>query len=169
MMIDALFVNQKVILANTPLIHSVTAAMNSATLHKTAQTRFLPWEHHTTNRGLIQGNDTPPPKGTDHTPATMDTDMGDISTNHNHTTISTMTGAVAVPEGTYHAFHPATTAAHATLWSMEGPITTFSMTHTTGIVTPHSTLTTSSTDITHVTIPNTRAGLTPSTLTAWHW
>ena len=58
MMIDALFVDKQVILAATALMCSVTAAMNSATLHKTAPTRFLPQEHHATKTGLVPGHIT---------------------------------------------------------------------------------------------------------------
>ena len=88
-----------VILAATDPVHSVTAVMNLATLYKTAPTRFLPQEHHITKTGLIQGHDTPTPKG--HTSPTVGTDMGDISTNHNHTTNPTVARAAAVPEGTH--------------------------------------------------------------------
>ena len=111
MMIDALFVDEHVILAATALMCSVTTVMNLATLHRTAPTRFFCQEHHATKTGLIQGNDIPTSKGTDHTPPTIDMDMGDISTNHNHTTIPTVTAVAAVSEGTHHAPHPATTVA----------------------------------------------------------
>ena len=67
MMIDALFVDEWVILVATVLMHSVTVAMNLATLHKTAQTRFLHQEHHATKTGFIPGHDTATPGGTDHT------------------------------------------------------------------------------------------------------
>ena len=63
---------------------------------------------------FFQGHNIPAPKGTDHTPPTMGTDMGGISTNHNHATIPTVTGAAAVPEGTHCTPHPATAVAHAT-------------------------------------------------------
>ena len=63
--------------------------------------------------------------------------------------------------------HPATTSAHAALQQMDIPIATHAMTHPTGIVTPHATFTTS-TNITHATIPWTRASLTPATLTTLH-
>ena len=82
MMIDALFVDEWVILSSTAPMHSVTAVMNSATLHKTAPTRFLPPEHHATKTGLIQGHDIPTATGTDRTPPTMGTDIGDITTDH---------------------------------------------------------------------------------------
>ena len=42
-----------------PLLHSVTAGMNLATLHRTAPTRFLPQEHHATKKDFIQGIDIP--------------------------------------------------------------------------------------------------------------
>ena len=98
----------------------------------------------------------------------MGIDMGDISTDHNCTTIPTMTGTAAVLEGTHHASHPATVMAHATLQLKDALIATCAMTHPTGIVTPHATLTTSPTNITHTTIPQTGASLTPATLTALH-
>ena len=79
--------------AITASIHSVAGVMNSAALYKTAPTRFLPQEHLTTQIGLIPGHDTLTPKGTDHNPPIIDTDMGDTSPNHNHTT--TVTGAAA--------------------------------------------------------------------------
>ena len=52
-MIDVLFVNEWVILAATALMHSVTAVVNLATLHRTATTRFLSQEHHATKTDLI--------------------------------------------------------------------------------------------------------------------
>ena len=90
---------------------------------------------------------------------------GDISTDHNHATISTVTGAAAVSEGIHHTPHPATVAAHATLWLMDAPIITCVMTHPTDIVTPYPTLATSPTYATYATIPQTGAGLTPTNLT----
>ena len=90
--------------------------------------KIPPSGNHATKRGLIQGHDTPTPKGTDHIPPTMGTDMGDISTDHNHAAIPTTTGAVAVPEGTHHAPYPADTVAHATLRPMDAPITTHAIT-----------------------------------------
>ena len=95
-MIDVLFVDELVILVTASTVHSVTAAMNFATLHRTVPTRFPPQEHHATKTYLIQGIDIPRPKGTDHTLPTMVTDMGDISTDHNHDAIPTTTGAAAV-------------------------------------------------------------------------
>ena len=70
----SMFVDEWIILAITAHMHSVTAAMNSATLHRIAPTRFLCQVHHATETGLIQGNDTPMPEGTDHAPPTMGTD-----------------------------------------------------------------------------------------------
>ena len=84
---DRCFVDVQVILAATGPMHSVTAVMNLATLHKTFPTRFLCQEHHTTKKGLIQYHNTPTCKKTDHTALTMGTDMGDISTNHNHAAV----------------------------------------------------------------------------------
>ena len=168
MMINASFVNEQVILVASAPMHSVTAVMNLTTLHKTAQTQYLHQEHHATKTGLIPGNDTPTPKGTDNTQPTMGTNIGDISTNHNHATIPTLTGAGAVTEGTQCPPHPATTVANAALWLMDAPITTCTMTHPIGIVTLHPALTTSSTNITYATIPWTGVGLTPATLTILH-
>ena len=51
---------------------------------------------------------------------------------------------------------------------MDINITTHAMTHPTGIITPHSTLATSPTDITHTTIPQTGDSLTPATLNTLH-
>ena len=79
-----------------------------------------------------------------------------------------MTGAAAVPEGTHYAPHPATAVACATLWLMDAPISTCTRTHPIGIVSPLPTLTTSPTNVTHTTIPQTGAGLTPAALTALH-
>ena len=80
---------------------------------KTAPTRFHPQEYHATKTGLVPGHYTPTskPKGTDHNPPTMGTDMGDISTDHNHAANSTMTGAATFPEGTYCTPYPATVVA----------------------------------------------------------
>ena len=98
----------------------------------------------------------------------MGTDMGDISTNHNHAAIPTMTGAAAVTEGTHHTTHPDATVAHAALWPMDAPITTRAMKHPTGIVVPHLKHATSPTDATHAIIQWTIASLAPATLTALH-
>ena len=117
---------------------------------------------------LIPGHNTPTLKGTDHTPPTMGTDMGDISTNHNCTAIPNLTGAAAVPEGIHHTPHPTTTVVHAALQPMDAPIATHSMTHPRGIVTSHPELITSQTNITHTTIPWTVGILTPTTPTTLH-
>ena len=153
-------------LATPALMCSVSAVMNLATLHKTVPTRFHHQDHHATKTGLIQGHDIPTtPEGTDHIPSTMGTYMGDISTDHKHTTIPTMTGVAAVPQGTHHAPHPTTTAACAAIWLMDASIAKHTMTHHTDIVIPHPTLTTSPTNVTHTTKPQTRAGLTLATIT----
>ena len=127
------------------------ATMNLAPLQRTAPTRSLPNEHNTTKTDHVQGTNIPTPRVTDNTPTTMVTDMGDISTNHNPTTIPTMTGAV-VSEGTHCTPHPTTTAAHNTLWLMDAPIAICTITHSTSIVTCHPTLATFSADITHATM-----------------
>ena len=62
MIIDALSLDEQVIFAATALMCSVTAAMNLATLHKTALTRFLPQEHLATKTGLVQDHSIPTPK-----------------------------------------------------------------------------------------------------------
>ena len=67
-MIDVLFVDAQVTLATTAQMPSVLAVMNLAILHKTAPTRFLHQEHHTTKTDLVQGIETPTRKGTGHTP-----------------------------------------------------------------------------------------------------
>ena len=145
---------------------SVTDAVNLAILHRTAPTRFLPQEHYTTETGLIQGHDISTWKGTDHTPPTMSTNIGDNSTNHNHAAIPTMTGAAAVPEGTLHS--PSCHCRSSCCPLADGHLHCHSChdtpnrhSHT------HSTLATSPTDMTHTTIPQTRAGLTGATLTTW--
>ena len=143
------------------------AVMNLATLHWTAQTRFLPHSSYTTKTDLVQGTDIPTPKGTDPTPSIMVPDMGDISAGHSPVTIPILTGE-AVSEGTHHTPHPATAATHAALQPMEAPITTHTTTHPISIVTSHPTLTTSPMDITHATIPWTRAPLAPATPIALH-
>ena len=97
----------------------------------------------------------------------MVTDMGDISTNHIPATIPTKTQA-AVSEGTYHTPHPATAAAHATLWPMDATIAICVMTYPTGIITPHPVLTTSPADVTHTTNSWTTASLIPATPSALH-
>ena len=160
-MIDVLCEDSQVILAATALMPSVMAVMNVATLHRTVPTRFLYQEHHATKTDLIQGINTPTPKGTDHT-SIMVPGIGDISEDQSPATFLTVT-EVAVLEGTPHAPFPAIAAACAALCLMDASITTHAMTPT-SIATPHSTIATSSTDITHTT-PQTRAGFTPATPT----
>ena len=128
-------------------------------------TRSLPQEDHATKTDLIQGINIP--RGTAHTPPIMVPELRDISANHNPTTIPTVTGA-AVSEGTHHTPHPATAVAYATLWLIDAPIAICIMTHPTNIVTPHPALNISSRDVTHATIPQTRASLTPLTPTTLH-
>ena len=99
-------VDEWVIVAVTAPMHSITAVMDSSTLHRTAPTRFICQEHHASKTGLIQSNNMPTPEWTDHTPPTMDTDMGNISTDHNQAAIPTATGTAAVSEGTHHTPHP---------------------------------------------------------------
>ena len=48
-------------------------------------------------------------------------DMRDISADYNPIAIPIATGA-AISEGTCHALHPATTAAHTALWLMNAPL-----------------------------------------------
>ena len=96
----------------------------------------------------------------------MGMDLGDISTNHNHATIPTMTGTAAVPEDTHCTPHPATRVACAALQLMDAPITTHVMMHPTHLVTPHPELTISATNITHATIPLIIASLIPAIFTA---
>ena len=98
MIIDALFLNRHAILAATSPMHSVTAVINLATLHKTSPIRFIPQEHHVTWTDLIPGDDTPTSKDIYHNLPTMDTDMGGISTDHNcipNSTVSRAAAAVA--------------------------------------------------------------------------
>ena len=144
-MINSLFADRQVILAATAPMHSVTAVMNLAPLHKTEPTRFLPQEFHATKRGLLPGHDTHTPKVTDHTLPTKGTDMGNISTDHNDTTVPTATGEAAFTEGTHHPPYPATAVACPTLCLMDAPITTHAMTHPIGIVTAHPIFATSPT------------------------
>ena len=157
--------DKQFILAATALMSSVITVVNLATLHRTAPTRFLPQEHHTTKTDLIQDIDIPTSEGTDHTPLIMVPDMGDISSGHSPAAIPTATEA-AVSEGTPHSPHPATAAACAALWPVEASINTHTMTPTT-TVTHHPTLTISPTDTTHA-IQQTRAGLTQVAPTALH-
>ena len=83
-------------MAATALMHSVTDVMNLATLYRSPPKRFCHQEHHATKTGLSQGNDTPTTKGTDDTTPSMGTYMEDISIDHNHATVPTVTGAAAV-------------------------------------------------------------------------
>ena len=163
-MIYVLFMEVQVILADSALMPSVMAVMNLSTLCRTAPARFLPQEHHGTKTDLIQGINTSTTEGTDHTPI-MVPDIGDISPGHSPAAVLTLTEA-AVLEGIPHTPLPATTAACTTLWPMDAPITTPAMTPT-NIVTPHTTLATSPTDVTHATL-QTRAGLALATPTAQH-
>ena len=163
MMIHVLFMDEQVILATTTLMCSVTAVMNFPTFHRTAQTL-----HH--QERSLQGINIPTLKGTDHIPIIMVTDMGDISTSHNHITAPILTGATAVSEEHY-TLHPTTTVIDTNLWQMDISIAIHTTTHPTGIVAPHLALTTSPTDISHATIPWTRTSLgqaTPTTLHSKH-
>ena len=94
----------------------------------------------------------------------MGLNMGEISTNHNHAAIPNTTGAAAVTEGTHHAPNLATTVACVALWPMDAPIATQIMKHPTCIVAPHLELTTSPFNVTHATIPQTVASLSPQLL-----
>ena len=152
------------VLAATALMYSVAAVMNLTTLDRTAPTRFLSQEHHATKTDLFQGIDIPIPKETVHTPPTMITGMVDIATNNNPATIPTTRGA-ASSEDTHYAPHAATRAASTTLWLINALITIHAVTHPTGIVAPYPALTISSADVTHGTIPWTRAGLFQATPT----
>ena len=113
-MID-FFVDEQVILSPTVLMVSVTAVMDLATLQKNVQARFLPQENNATRKGLIRGHDTPTPKGTDYNLLTIDTDIANISTDHNHTNDPTVSEALAVTYYTHCATHPAITAVCFTL------------------------------------------------------
>ena len=124
--------------------------------------KIAPWEHHATKIYLIKGISKP----TDHTWCIIVPDRGEISADHNLTAIPTMTG-VAVSEGTHCTLYLATTVAHAALLPMDAPMAIWIMTHPTGIVTPNLALVTSSTDLTHATIPQTGAGLTSATPTEY--
>ena len=149
-------------------MHNVKAVMNSATLHRTDQTTFLLLEHHATKTDLIQSIDMPTLKGTDHTSPIMVTDMGDISTNHNHVAIPTVMGAAAVSEDMHCVPYPSTAVAHAALWPMDTHIAICVMMHPTNIVTPHAPLTSSPAVITAATIPQTGAILAPAAPTTLH-
>ena len=136
-MIDVLFVDRQAILAPTALMCSITAAMNMATLDKTAPTGFLPQEHHATQTGLIPGHDTTTCKGTDQKSTHYRYRNGRHSTDHNHTINTTVTGAVEVTEGTHHAPHPDITVACATLPPTDVLISTHTMTYPTDVVALH--------------------------------
>ena len=97
----------------------------------------------------------------------MVTIIGDISTDYNPSTIPTTTEETVL-EGTHHAPHPAITAAHVALWLMNVLIAICALTHSTGIIAPHPALTVSTADITHATIPQTRASLIPAFPTTLH-
>ena len=112
-------------------------------------------------------HNTPTPKGTDHNPLTIDTDMVDISTNHNHTANPTTTGA-AVTDGMYCTPHPSNAVACTAPRVTDALITTHAKTHLKGIVTPHLEHAISPTDITHATTPWTIASLTLATLSTLH-
>ena len=154
----------QIILVATSQMTTVMTVMNLATMCRTAPTKFFPQKHHATKRDLIQGINTPTTKGTVNIPI-MVLDIGDIPAVHSPTVITTVTEA-AVLEGTPHTPLPATTAAHATLWPMDDPITTHALTPT-GIVAPHPTFTISPADVIHATL-QTRACLTPAPITSQH-
>ena len=153
-MIDCLFVDAQMC--------SVRASINLATLHKTdSSIRNTTTLRQVFFKATIHSQPH-------HTPPTMGTGMGNISTNHNHATVPTWTGAPAVPEGKHYTPHPATAVACTALWTMDTPIATCTMTHPTAIFIPYPTLTTSPTDITYATFPWTGANITPATLTTLH-
>ena len=83
MVIDVLYVGTHVILATTVLMPSAIALMNVTILCRTAPTRFLPQEHHTTKIDLVQGIDTPTAQGTGHT-SIMVPDISARSQSHCH-------------------------------------------------------------------------------------
>ena len=124
--------------AATTSMCSVTAVVKSDTLHKTVPTSFLPQEHHTTRKGLIPGHNTPTPKESDHSPPTMGTNMGDISTDHKQTTILITRGG----SSSYRRNISCSPSSHhrgsCYLLADRCPITTHAITHLTGIVTPIS-------------------------------
>ena len=135
-----------------------------ATLNRTAQTRFLPQEHHATKTDLIQGIDTHTAEGTDNTPI-MTSDIEDISPGHSPAAIPTIT-KVAVLEGTPHAPLPANAGICTTFQLINAPITTYTVTPS-DIVEPHPTFTTSPTDIILATLQTT-ASLAPATPITQH-
>ena len=93
-MISVLSVDEQVILAATVLMPSVIAVINLATLPRTAPTRFLHQEHHTTLEYLTQGINTPTTGETDPTPIIVPA-IGDITVDHSPTPIHTTTEAAA--------------------------------------------------------------------------
>ena len=70
----------------TSLMPSVMAVKNLDTLPRTALTRFLHQEYHTTMADPVQGTDTPTNGGTDYSPI-MAQGIGDISEDHSTTSI----------------------------------------------------------------------------------
>ena len=71
-------------------------------------------------------------------------------------------------KSTHCAPYPATAVASTALQLTDTPISIHAMTHLTGTVALHSTLTTSPADVIHATILQPKAGLTPAILTALH-
>ena len=67
-MISVLSVDGQVFLPTTAMMPYVMAVTNLATLPRTAPTKFLHQEHHTTTAGLILGIITTTTGGTEHTP-----------------------------------------------------------------------------------------------------
>ena len=100
-----------------------------ATLPRTAPTKFLHQEHHTTTADPVQGIITTTTGGIDNTPS-MVPDIGDDTTDCSHTPIHAMT-EVTVLEGTLHTLLPATATTQATLQLMDALITLHA------IATPH--------------------------------
>ena len=113
---------------------------------------------------FIQGSDTPPTRGTDHTPSML-LDKGDITADHSPAPIYTVPEAAAL-ESTSHVHFILTTAAHTTLQLMEDSIIPCTVIPT-GIVASHLTLTITPTDATHIT-PQTEASLSPVAPTMQH-
>ena len=111
---------------------------------------------------LIQDINTPITR--EHT-TIMVPDIGDVPADHRPIPIYTETEAEA-SECTSNDLLPATAAAHATIQSMDTPITPFTI-RLTGIVTTHPTLTISPTGATHTT-PWTKASLAAVAPTMQH-
>ena len=80
---------------------SVTNAKGLATSPKTVPTNSLHQEHLITTAGHIHGYTMTTTIEADHSPLTTDTAMVDASTGHNHTTISTITEALATTKDTH--------------------------------------------------------------------